>query len=196
MSIQEENMQAYEQLLPIFLAEAEELFGPKNDYTFIGIGYHNHPPRMYMFDKDPFSGEEYYKIDLYGVGAINDRKDGIFQLSHEVVHLLSPVPQDTDENDVNRVNYLEEGMATYFAKCVTERETADYDFCNNAMLKDEKYFTAYMRYQSLQEIDTEAVKKLRTIQPIIPLIQAEDFVAAGLDVPQNLINALLEKFPE
>lgn len=109
--------------------------------------------------------------------------------------MLSPVPQDTDSDDPNRVNYLEEGMATYFAKLVTEQETEDYDFCNKAMLKDEKYFTAYMRYLSLKKIDEEAVKKIRAVQPIIPLIQAQDFVTAGLDVPQNLIIALLEKFP-
>ncbi|MGN6396669.1 MAG: hypothetical protein ACTHMI_13955 [Mucilaginibacter sp.] len=68
------------------------------------------------------------------------------------MHLLSPVVQDTDENDPNCVNYLEEGMATYFAKRVTERETEDYSFCNNAMLQDEKYFTAYMRYMSLKKL--------------------------------------------
>lgn len=63
MSVQEENMQAYIEQLPVFLAEAEELFGPKIDYTFIGIYYLNYRPRMVMHDIDPFSGEEYYKLN-------------------------------------------------------------------------------------------------------------------------------------
>lgn len=71
-------MQAYEQLQPIYLAEAEDIFGPKINYTFVGISYHNHPPRMVLHDKDPFSGEEYYKIELCGIGALNDKKMAFF----------------------------------------------------------------------------------------------------------------------
>jgi hypothetical protein len=67
-----------------YLAEAIAMFGAKTNYTFIGIFYHNFPPRMMHHDTDFLTGEQFFKIELCRK-AINDRKDGIFQLSHEVI---------------------------------------------------------------------------------------------------------------
>src|SRR6185503_14679907 len=89
MTVQEQNMQEFEQLQYQYLAEAIDLFGPKIDYEYIGLFYHNFAPRVVMHDYDFLTDSYFYKIELCGK-AINDRTDGIFQLSHEVVHLLSP----------------------------------------------------------------------------------------------------------
>lgn len=182
-------MQDYKKLQYEYLAEAEKMFGPKTDYVYLGLYYHNYRPRTVLHDKDFFTGESFYKIELQGI-VIDDRKEGIFQLSHEVVHLLSPVEQD----EGNEVNYLEEGMATYFSKIITERDTGDYDYCNSAFLNYPKYQEAYNLYNSLIEIDPNAVKKLRAINPVIGSIKPNDFVNAGLNVKEELINALLNKF--
>jgi len=190
MSPEEQNIEDYKNLQVAFLSEAEEMFGPKTAYNFIGIFYHNFPPRMILHDTDFLTGEKFYKIELCGK-AINDKKDGIFQLSHEVVHLLSPVEQNEDED---LVNYLEEGMAVYFSKLITERETGDLEFCDTAMAKQPEYLKAYQLYLQLIDIDGEAVKKLRQITPVIANIKAEDFKDAGLDVKEELIIALLTKF--
>jgi hypothetical protein len=190
MSPQEQNMEDYNKLQPLYLAEAEEMFGPKTDYNFIGIFYHNFPPRMIHHSTDFLSGERYFKIELCGK-TINDKKGGIFELSHEIVHLLSPVEQKEDED---LANYLEEGMAVYFSKLITERETGDLEFCDVAIAKDAKYLKAYELYLALIEIDKDAVKKLRDVTSVVAYIKPEDFVSAKLDVPDQLITDLLTKF--
>jgi len=182
-------MQEFEQLQYQYLAEAIDLFGPKIDYEYIGLFYHNFAPRVVMHDYDFLTDSYFYKIELCGK-AINDRTDGIFQLSHEVVHLLSPVEQV----DGNEVNYLEEGMATYFSKLITERDTGNYDFCAAAIANQHNYLLAFQLYESLAAIDKFAVKKIRHITPVIAAIQPDDFEKAGITAPPDLIEALLEKF--
>ncbi|HTH82133.1 MAG TPA: hypothetical protein VL490_04320 [Mucilaginibacter sp.] len=189
MTQQEQLMQDYETLQYEYLAEAEQIFGPKTDYGYLGLAYHKFAPRTLLYSKDTLTGKNFFMIELYSKAA-KDRKDGIFQLSHEVVHLISPVEQVAG----NEVNYLEEGMATYFSKIITERETKDYNFCASAFAKSPKYLKAYMLYMSLVEADEDAVKKLRTITPVIANIKPEDFIKAGLKVDEELIAALLAKF--
>lgn len=189
MSTQQQNMQQYEELQHKYLAEAEEMFGPKTDYQYIGLFYHNYDPRVIMHDKDFLTGDYFYKIELCGK-AINDRTDGIFQLSHEVVHLLSPVEQD----EGSEVNYLEEGMATYFSQLITERDTGNYEFCPAALANRPNYLEAYELYKSLIAGDAHAVKKLRKITPVIAHIKPEDFIKAGLNIDPQMIDDLLRKF--
>ena len=189
MTTKEQHIQEYETLQYEYLAEAEQLFGPKIDYGYVGLDYNKFAPRTLLYSKNTLTGRNFFKIELYHK-AVNDRKDGIFQLSHEVVHLISPVEQV----EGNEVNYLEEGMATYFSKLITERETKDYEFCTLAFGKSPKYLKAYMLYMSLVEADKSAVKKLREITPVIANIQPGDFIKAGLKVDDGLVETLLTKF--
>jgi hypothetical protein len=189
MKPRDRNMQEYETLQYEYLAEAGEMFGPTTDYGYVGLGYHQFAPRTLLYSKDTVTGKNFFKIELYRKAA-DDRKDGIFQLSHEVVHLISPVEQV----EGNEVNYLEEGMATYFSKIITERETKDYEFCAIMFAKSPKYLKAYSLYLSLLEIDKDAVKKLRKITPVIAKIKPGDFIKAGLKVDEELVEALLAKF--
>ena len=185
------QMEEYDTLVYTYLEEAQKLFGNKTEYIFEGVSYNNSTPKLILTDSCFLTGEKAYIIELNG-NAVNDRKDGIFQLSHEVVHLLSPVEQDEDEG--NLVNYLEEGMACYFSKSITEKETADLEYCQLQFEKHEKYKKAYELFVSLLEIDKDAIKKLRAITEVISQIKSEDFEAAGLKVDKELVNALLSKF--
>jgi hypothetical protein len=189
MTPQEQLMQEYEVLQYQYLAEAEQMFGPKIAYGYVGLAYHKFAPRTLLYSKETTTGKNFFQVELYQK-ALDDRKDGIFQLSHEVVHLISPVEQ----TEGNEVNYLEEGMATYFSKIITERETQDYDLCVSALGKSPKYLKAFLLYTSLINADKNAVKKLRAITPVIANIKAEDFIKAGLRVDEKLIEALLAKF--
>jgi hypothetical protein len=189
MKPREQNMQEYETLQYEYLAEAEQLFGPKTDYGYVGLEYHKFAPRTLLYSKNTETGRNFFQVQLFHKAA-DDRKDGIFQLSHEVVHLISPVEQI----EGYEVNYLEEGMATYFSKLITERETKDYDFCALAFGKSPQYLKAYMLYMSLVEADKDAVKKLREITPVIAQIRPDDFSKAGLKVDKELVDALLAKF--
>jgi hypothetical protein len=189
MPTPEELKEEYEELLPKYLAEAESVFGKKTKYELVHIGYDGcGTPKMVMVSNEPIYGIT-FKVWLRN-SALTDRKDGVFQLSHEVVHLISPVEQ-VDGKDAN---YLEEGMAVHLAKKITEREYKDFDYCNIALAKQPKYFRAYMQYMSLVDIDPDTVKKIRKHQKVIGKIQPEDFKKAGIKAPAELIGALLEKF--
>ncbi|MFC0317397.1 MULTISPECIES: hypothetical protein [Olivibacter] len=190
MSPQETNMQEYERLQYDFLARAEKMFGSKTNYRYLGLFYHNFPPRVVFCGRSLETEECSFKIFLNGKGAINDKKDGIFQLAHEVVHLLSPVELVKG----NEINYLEEGMATFFSKLILEEITGDKEFFDFAIEKHEKYLKAYKLYLSLIEVDISAVKKLRESTPVIAKITSEDFKIANLKVDNDLINSLLTKF--
>ena len=186
---QEKNMQDYQTLQFDYLAEAEQMFGPQTEYEYSGLSYYNYAARTELCDSSMLAGHPISKIQLHGK-AIDDRKDGVFQLSHEVVHLISPVEQD----EGNEVNYMKEGMATYFSKLITEYETGDYEYCDTAMAKHPKYLKAYQLYVSLAETDKDVVKKLRETTPVIANIQPEYFTKAGFIVNTVLIDALLAKF--
>lgn len=187
---EEQNIDYYKKQQHVFLEAAEQMFGPKTKYNHGILTYDNKGPFTKM---DPESiGEEIKTFNVYlnGKGAIPNRTDGIFQLSHEMIHLLSPVEQD----EGNEANYLEEGMAVYFSKHITERETEDFKFCDPAIAKNERYARAYELYLSLIEIDKDAVKKLRRITPVIANIKSENFEQAGLKVSNELIKDLLTIF--
>jgi hypothetical protein len=185
------QMEEYDTLVSAYLEEAQKLFGNKTEYIFGGVSYNNSTPKVIVSDSCFLTGEKTYFIELNG-NAVIDRKDGIFQLSHEVVHLLSPIEQDEEKGDL--VNYLEEGMACYFSKIVTEKETADLEYCELQFEKHEKYKKAYELFVSLLQIDKDAVKKLRVVTEVISHIKPGDFETVGLKIDQELINALLSKF--
>jgi hypothetical protein len=62
---------------------------------------------------------------------------------------LSPVEQV----DGNEVNYLEEGMATYFSKSITERDTGNCDFCSDSIANRPNYLKAFEFYELLAKTD-------------------------------------------
>jgi hypothetical protein len=187
----QKNRAILEQFQYTFLKEAEEFFGPKTLYGYEEFTFKNHSPRVVRSENLFKKSIEGYQIILCAKGLI-DLTDGIFQLSHEVVHLLSPVELKKDDE----INFLEEGMSTWFSKYITERETGDAEFCMPAIERDERYVKAYNLYQQLIVIDQHAVKKMRDISPVICRIQPEDFKKAGLTLDEELIIALLGKFPE
>jgi len=183
------SIEDYQKLQLDYLTKAEEMFGPKTEYKFYGVFYHGLGPRTILFERNK-KGAAFYMAQLCRKGAEN-LTDGIFQLSHEVVHLLSSIEIDKEEN---QVNYLEEGMAVYFSKLITESETLDLEFCDVAIANRPEYLKAYQLYLEPIEVDVNAVKKLRDIQPIISNIKPEDFIAADLAVSKELVEALLTKF--
>ncbi len=180
----------YENLLPVLLKEAEDIFGRKTEYNYAGLTYHNYRPRVTLCETELQKGIKAFKVILNGKGAFQNKTDGIFQLSHEVIHLLSPTEQD----EGNEVNYLEEGMACHFAEMITKRETSDNDFCDKAISGFPKYQEALAIYNKLYDIDKDAVKKLRVVCPVIANIESSHFENIKLDVPKTLIQNLLKKF--
>jgi tetratricopeptide (TPR) repeat protein len=187
--LMDENRAKYPELLEQYLAEAEVIFGPKITYIMGEIKYHNDGPMVYPSDEILMTQfEPGYDVYLKSQ-ALLDLKDGIFQLSHEVVHLLSPVPQDESP-----CNYLEEGMAVHFSKAITERDTGDVTYGDQSLALRPNYQQAYSLYQQLIALDPDAVKKLREKEAIIGDIKPEHFRDAGIDASDQLIAELLTTF--
>src|SRR5882757_1950178 len=87
-----------------YLTEAESLFGQRTtDYIYGGVEFnHIGPPCIW------FPSNKFVVVQLTQSTAL-DLRQGIFQLSHEIVHVISPNGQPTTTN-------LEEGLATWFSK--------------------------------------------------------------------------------
>lgn len=179
----------YEGLAELYLAEAEEMFGKRIGYRFDGLRFHNLRPQVIQTRSHVQNEQPGFMVMLNG-HASHDEKDGIFQLAHEVIHLLSPVAFD----DKNELNYLEEGLAVYFSKFIVERETGDLAFCNNALEIAPVYAEAFRLYSELNDYDPNAVRKLRDVHPIIATLKLEHFKLSCISAPQPLLEALLTKF--
>lgn len=117
--------------------------------------------------------------------------EGVFQLSHEVVHLISPVLMEDHEE----VNFLEEGMAVHFSKMVTEPDTGNFTIADICVDKKPIYRLAYQLYLELIKEEPDAIKKLRKIQSEICRITPETFMQVGLKTSPELIGKLLAHFP-
>lgn len=175
-----------------YLFEAEKMFGAKIDCEFEGVIPGNVTSPKFTYATVPYDrSRKAFMIVLNLTGAEHNTKDAILQLSHEVVHMLSPVK---DEND-NAVNYLEEGIATYFSKYITDRDTSDSEFAIGAIKSRENYHEAYELYLSLHQADENTIKKLRLVNPNLSSLTREDFSNAGLNIQDSLIELLLRKFP-
>lgn len=183
------NINIYKELIPKYLEEAEAMFGRKTEYNFDTVRYApDNSPETIISESAMMALETAFEVKL-SPHAESDKNKGIFQLSHEVVHLLSPINYAIDGS----MNFLEEGMAVYFSQVVTERETGDLDIVKTIVSKPD-YQTALDLYKELIKTEPNAVKKLRQLCPIIAHITKDTFRQAGLNTDPELIDKLLAEF--
>lgn len=162
-----------------YLLEAESLYGARtNDYEYVGLELNEKGPPSVWY---PWT--KYIAIQVSQVCA-NDTKEAIFQIAHEVVHVLSP-------NGQKATNNLEEGLATYFSKLVTDRDSGDNSFAINSILTT-KYFKPYQLVDKLMTFDPDAIKRLRNIQPVISQITRQTFIDAGITLADDIIDELVK----
>lgn len=162
-----------------YLVEAETLYGARTtDFVYMGIELNEiGPPKVwYPWNK--------YIVIQVSQSTSNDTKQAIFQIAHEVIHVLSPNGQPTTNN-------LEEGLATYFSKIVTDRDTGDHLYATNC-IQPTKYLKPFELVEKLLTIDPDAIKKLRKFQPIIGNITKQTFVDAGLKLENDIIDELIK----
>lgn len=98
------------------LGMAEKEYGERDkDWTILGVEYNdqNRPKNWH-----PFDPKRKNIIIQISKKAANDKKQMLYQLSHEVFHTLSPTGG-------NNSNYLEEGLATYFSIKATQELGVD-----------------------------------------------------------------------
>lgn len=97
-------------ILGDLIDEAESLFGHAEDgWTLLGVEFWPFRPQIWY----PGHGKR-IAIRLSGA-ASNDLGSAIFELAHEVIHVLGP-------SRLHEVSVLEEGLADHFSKRVCSRE--------------------------------------------------------------------------
>ena len=90
------------------LREAEKRYGERDKkWTILGVEFtaEKQPQVWYPYSGD---NENFIIVQLTQHASCNDKK-ALFQLSHEVIHLLSPAGGNVEST------VLEEGLATYFS---------------------------------------------------------------------------------
>ena len=155
------------ELLLKMVEEAEFLFGPRDR------SYELLQPRITESSVATPTVYPLRKIRIYLTShAKTARYMAAYELSHEAVHVLSPLPYD------EAPTILEEGLATYFSfRCVkkiygVQFETTGY----------RHYDAAFRAVSSLLAKNEFVIKELRVHQPVISRIDEKLLVeVAGID---------------
>ena len=105
------------------LGMAEKEYGERNkDWTILGVEFNKEDgPQNWH----PFGSEKKYIIIQLGTGTANNEKKLLYQLAHEVFHVLSPIGSRGSTN-------FEEGLATYFSIKATRRLDITPDYISSA----------------------------------------------------------------
>lgn len=170
---------------------AEHMFGPvTSSWEYEGVIFRDHAPHLYYF---PETGLVQISLSFR---AIDDDLQRDFQLAHEICHLLYP-SVDLEEPIELETNVINEGISTYFSVLVVTAyhgEEAAQLILNSLIEFSSNYYAAFKQVSNLIKQDSNAIKKLREIQPMINEICTEDFIASGLELTEEQIELLIAKF--
>jgi hypothetical protein len=152
--------------LGLFLREAEALAGPRDlSWTPIGIEFFGDVPESW------YPGNCHNVAIRLSVDTALHPNRALFQLAHEVVHLLSP------SGKRNQALNLEEGFAAIFSREMLAKYNIGY--CPGAV--EDRYRAAHEDVRLLLTLDAHAIKKVRQIEPRLWKITPEIVTQA---VPQ------------
>ncbi len=170
------------------LKNAEQRYGKRDlSWTLLGVEFSNlkHPEIWYPFVSD---GRKHIIIQLTKTASKNE-KEALFQLSHEVIHLLSPAGLEGS-------SVFEEGLATYFS--IINLQKLNYDI-NQDYISEKKYQQAYQLVADLYKNfdQTEAkIKQLRHQTKKISDITPEQFTKAFPGLSKKYAILLAKKYSE
>lgn len=178
----------FDSIVNDYLEVAQNLYGPmKNDWNYFGLEFNDMGPHLRYFTN---TGNLVISLSEK---ARNDNVQFHVQLSHEICHMLYPtMDKETHENPPASV--LNEGVSTYFSFMAIENLCNVQDVISNIEQYSNNYYQAFLLVAKLHKIDREAIKKLRTIQPMLNKLTEADFEASGLQVPKELVVQLLKEF--
>jgi hypothetical protein len=160
------------------LSAAEELFGPRDmSWTILGFEFTADGPRVWY----PRPGSKQVIIQL-NTSVATDPDRAVYQLCHEVIHCLSP-------NGSKTANVLEEGLATYFSLWYPLQHGFQ-----PTTVADQKYDKALSLTMQLLAIDRDLIKRVRTIQPNLSAVTAEQLINLQEKLPFTLADTLLKSF--
>lgn len=159
------------------LREVEDLFGPKAPgFFYAGHEFRNSNPQLW------FPGNCGHVVMQLSLECMQDFNQAIFQLSHEVVHLLGPQAKGNS-------THLEEGMATWFSERYTLRETG-------RAIRSQMpcYAAARDAVATLMEADPTCIRRMREEQPFVSKITSGMVSRFCPDLPEDQARFLCEPF--
>ena len=167
------------------LGMAEKEYGERDkDWTILGVEFNNqNRPKNWH----PFDPKKKNIIIQLGKKAANNKKQMLFQLSHEVFHALSP----TGGKDSN---YLEEGLATYFSIKATEEIGVDITPDYIAM---DRYRKAYDLVESVYKIHPNTGQRIADFRKhgnTISGINKKQIMIIFPNITEALASQLVRKF--
>lgn len=168
------------------LTEIKHRYGPRDDnWLLCGVEFHDNVPQVWYPGSDEHSSSGYIAIML-SAETFSDAKRAVYQLAHECVHTLSTVIGV-------KAPVLEEGVATTFSEDIIEEWFGDTH--KQAYTDDARYRDAAVNVRKLLQLEPEAIRRLRQIEPAFKRMTAKTFTDTGLGhVPQPLIDELLQTF--
>lgn len=157
---------------------AEKMFGKRDKtYTILGIEFSNDGPQLW------YPGNCKSIVIQLNINALNDEHRACFQLSQEVVHLISP----TGKRDATN---LEEGLATYFGDQYMKKNFPDSPW----RIEKKSYLKVKKLVEELLTIDPEIIKKVREGQPTISKIKKEDLISVNDKIKKSSAEELTKDF--
>jgi hypothetical protein len=169
--------------------EAETLFGKRIcDWNFNGVEYNDRQPSLKYY---PETGHVTISLSHK---AIDDDMQRIFQLSHEVCHLLHP-SQEYPSLLINKTLVINEGVSTYFSILKTHEYFDNSEFIiDNLKTYSNKYYEAYLLVKELLEYDNNSLKALREQNPRIDKLKIDDFDCLKFDLAIEFKKKLVSHF--
>ena len=173
------------------IAQAVQMFGPIcPPWKFEGVIFADGGPHLLYY---PETGGIQIALSLR---AIDDDLQRDFQLAHEVCHLLYPA---VDFNDPvkPKTNVLNEGISTYFSILIIASdygEEAAISALKSLAEHSPKYFSAFRLVSALMQRDSNAITKIRKIQPLINKIRNADLRAVAVGLTDEQIETLVGCF--
>lgn len=171
------------------LQDATDLLGnPINEWEFIGIEFNDGSPHLRYY---PLEAKVAISLSFR---AREDERQYLFQLTHELCHLFYPKKEYPSLNE-HETLVINEGISTYFSiKTTGSIFNIEEHLKNDLRNHSNDYYKAFELVEQLLLIDSNAIKKLRKIQPRIDLLSASDFEKAKIKIETELVKSLLIPF--
>lgn len=162
------------------LADAERMFGERDRrWTILGVEMcmdENQPPQNW------YPGYPARTNIVIQIVPAQDERFACYQLAHEVVHALAPQVGTS-------ANVLEEGVAVWFARRYVKN-----NFDLNVDAGRSSYDDACKLVDRMLSHDEQAIRKLRSVEPVFKRMTDQTFRKAGVVYPAGDIEKLLAPF--
>lgn len=159
-----------------FLREAEEKYGPRDSaWTPLGIEFSGEIPQLW------FPGNINHISIMLTDSARSNPRQAVFQLAHEVIHLLSPSGRQN-------ANVLEEGLATINSHLVSSKMGL------GLYSHVPSYLAAEKLTLKLLEQNPDVIRNIRTREPKFFNFRADLIREFAPSLPNDIAKELCSPF--